>query len=71
MVTGLTFKIFDESGNEVELDTRWFKQKGTGLQVDWISDKANKKSKVTSNKLPDIKVAAVQTTYRHYQLVAI
>jgi hypothetical protein len=55
-ITDLTFRVLDESGSEIEPDPLWFKAKGSGLRVDWVGDKENRKLKGTSKSLPDIKV---------------
>jgi hypothetical protein len=57
-ITGLTYRVLSESGEELEFDPAWFKMKNTGLNVSWVAEKGNKKMKTASNKLPDIKVGA-------------
>jgi hypothetical protein len=58
-ITDLTFRVLDESGNEMELDPLWFGAEDSGLRVDWVGDKENRKLKGTSKSLPDIKVRLV------------
>ena len=59
-VTDLSFRVLSESGDAIDLDLSWFKQKNTGFQCSWAQDKTFKKVKPVNNKLPDIKVVQLQ-----------
>jgi hypothetical protein len=61
-ITGLTYRVIDEfTGEEIDPEEVWFKERGSGLQFDgWgVSFKQGQRRSIAdilSKKLPDIKV---------------